>query len=238
MIYGSTLARRLGDRLDAHPDLWRLVQTVRYGNSRVIRNFVTAEHDLVLEGYPRCGNSFAERAFIFANGRTRRWAIATHAHRIAQLALAVRYKLPTLIVTRAPEPAVCSFAALTYPKADADRTEIARFIHDKTRYYADYYSVARDLRDAIVLSDFVTTTTAFGRVIGALNDRFGTDFIPFSDDPDDVAQIFATSRTHLSPNAERDTVKASMLDLYHAPANAAARERAEQVYTQIREAAL
>src|SRR4051794_9960583 len=47
---------------------------------------------LVLDGYPRCGNSYARAAFDYANGN--RVSVASHAHSYRAVQVAVRREIP------------------------------------------------------------------------------------------------------------------------------------------------
>ncbi len=238
MFDRDTLRRRIGDALDAQPDLWHMTQVFRFRNSRVLRKLVTPEHDLVLEGFPRCGNSFAERAFVFANRRVQAWAIATHAHRVAQVALAVRYGLPTAIFIREPDKAITSLAALHFASRPASDQLMQRFVTDKTEYYTKYHDFVLSKRSALIVSEFATTTKNFGKVIDALNEKFGTEFARFSDTPEDVAEIFNSTKVHLSPSPERDLIKDRMSVFYLSAKNASARARAEDSYAKLLAAAI
>src|SRR5205814_3293356 len=60
------------------------------------------ETEVVIEGFPRSGNTFAVAAFHYAQ-RPRDVKIAHHAHVPAQLLSAVRLGLPAVVLVRDPE---------------------------------------------------------------------------------------------------------------------------------------
>ena len=234
----SALSRRVGDWMDGAPELWRLAQQLRFRNSTVLRKFVTPEHHLVIEGFPRSGSSFAVRAFLHANGQRQSWSIGTHAHRIAQLSLAVKYRLPTLVLIREPRAAVVSLAAFQLGRRSTDAAVATRFIADRLRYYARYHRHVAQLQEHLLVSDFATTTGCFGEPIAALNDRFGTRFTPYSDDPADTAWIAATSRSHATPDPDREALKPALADVYDHPALANSRAEADNAYLRLQQGAL
>ncbi len=222
--------------MDAAPELWKLTQQWRYRNSGSLRKFVTPDHQIVLEGFPRCGNSFAVRAFLHANGTRQNWSIATHAHRIAQVELAVKYGLPTVIFIREPREAISSLAALNERPADDLATR--NFIIEKMEYYARYHQRIWELHDRLIISRFETTVSRFGSVIEALNAKFDRTFVPYSDLAADTQSIFATSRTHLSPDPKRDALKPAMKNIYDRPDLENARTAAENAYARLADVAL
>lgn len=229
---------KVGNFLDRWPSLWHAVQVARYRNSRVLSRFVTPEHDLVLEGFPRSGNSFAARAFVSANPRAQSWVIATHGHRIAQLALAIRYKLPTAVFVRNPQDAVTSLAALRFPNASPASGPVERFIAEKTTYYARFHEFIASHADNLVISGFGTTTGDFGRVVDALNTRFGTEFSRFESNPSNIEAIFHSSGKHLSPDLSRQRIRNKYLECYLSDSNRIGRERAERAFALVSESAI
>ena len=64
--------------------------------------------DVVFEGYPRSGNSFAVFAFSSAQGRSLR--IANHVHSPSQLIRAAQLGIPACLLIREPAAAVAAFA--------------------------------------------------------------------------------------------------------------------------------
>ena len=163
-----------------HPDvyypLFRLLRT-RQDFTRA----VTPDTQLVIEGFPRSGNSFARRAFILAQGegfdKTR---IAHHLHVPAQVIRAAGWEIPTLLLIRRPKDAVLSLVI---------RDPIS--VDQALRYYVSFYETAERYRDAYVLGLFEEVTEDFGQVIERVNEKFGTTFSPFRHDEENVNKLFA-----------------------------------------------
>ncbi len=161
--------------------------TIFFGLYRLLRTrkdltrAVTPDKQVVIEGFPRSGNSFARRAFIMAQGETFDvTSIAHHLHVPAQVVRAARLRIPTLVLIRRPKDAVLSLVI---------RDPIS--VDQALRYYISFYETVEEYRDAYVLGLFEEVTEDFGGVIRRINDRFGTTFSPFSHDERNVDGVFA-----------------------------------------------
>jgi hypothetical protein len=137
--------------------------------ARVLRHGVVLDErtDLVIEGYPRSGNSFAVAAFTAAQpGEVR---VAHHTHAPAHVLAAVRRCVPTLLVLRDPDEAVVEFA-LAKP---------AIGVTWALRAYVRFHEPLLPVADGLVVGPFPEVTGAFGAVIERVNRRFGTSFAAF-----------------------------------------------------------
>jgi hypothetical protein len=159
--------------------LFRLLRT-RQNLARA----VTPDTQLVIEGFPRSGNSFARRAFVMAQDEKVR--IAHHLHVPAQVIRAARWQIPTLVLIRRPRDAVLSFVILDPISVD-----------QALRYYISFYETVEKYRDAYVLGLFEEVTEDFGQVIRRVNDKFGTKFSLFRHDEENVNKVFAGMETHI-----------------------------------------
>src|SRR5215204_2605761 len=84
--------------------LYRLLRT-----RKDLTRAVTPDKQVVIEGFPRSGNSFARRAFIMAQDETFDVTrIAHHLHVPAQVIRAAQWQIPTLVLIRRPRDAVHS----------------------------------------------------------------------------------------------------------------------------------
>jgi hypothetical protein len=169
----------------AHPtvffSLYRLLRT-----RKDLTRAVTPDKQVVIEGFPRSGNSFARRAFIMAQGEgfdvTR---IAHHLHVPAQVIRAARWQIPTLVLIRRPRDAVLSLVI---------RDPIS--VDQALRYYVSFYETSEKYRDAYVLGLFEEVTEDFGQVIKRINDKFGTAFSLFRHDEETVSKVFSGMEAH------------------------------------------
>jgi hypothetical protein len=147
---------------------------------------VTPDTQLVIEGFPRSGNSFARRAFIMAqNDPQIKNDIAHHLHVPAQVVRAARWQIPTLVLIRRPRDAVLSLVI---------RDPIS--VDQALRYYLSFYETVEKYRDAYVLALFDEVTEDFGQVIKRINDKFGTTFSLFRHDEENVSKVFADMEIH------------------------------------------
>ena len=164
---------------------------VYFGLYRILRprqdlsRATTPDKLVVIEGFPRSGNSFARRAFIMAQGETFDVTrIAHHLHVPAQVIRAARWRIPTVLLIRRPKDAVLSLVI---------RDPIS--VDQALRYYISFYEAVEGYRDSYVLGLFEDVTGDFGRVIERLNERFGTTFSPFRHDEESVNELFAGMET-------------------------------------------
>lgn len=160
-----------------HPALF--YPLARRRRARTAGNLVTPDCDIVIEGYPRCGNTFALNAFLFAQPGPVK--TADHVHVPAQVMRAVRLGLPTLVVIREPEAAVRSLVVkhgFVRPK-------------DALRGYWLFYRSILGARRGYVAADFAEVTTDFGGVCRRLNARFQTGFAEFRHNEETEAAVFA-----------------------------------------------
>jgi hypothetical protein len=151
-----------------------------------IARIVTPDTQLVIEGFPRSGNSFARRAFVMAQNESfDKTRIAHHLHVPAQVVRAAQWQIPTLVLIRRPRDAVLSFAIWDPISVD-----------QALRYYLSFYKTVEKFRDAYVLGLFEEITDDFGQVIKRINDRFGTTFSLFRHDEENVRKVFADMETY------------------------------------------
>jgi hypothetical protein len=186
------IEERFGSYVDEHPAVFRFEKWLQiyagkhpstfYGLYRLARKdqkrIVTPDTQLVIEGFPRSANTFARVAFNRA--QSERVSIAHGLHVPAQVIRASRWRIPTLVLIRAPKDAVISFAI---------RDPIS--VDQALRYYLSFYETVEEYRDAYVLGLFEEVIEDFGEVIRRINDRFGTAFSPFSHDEPNVDGVFA-----------------------------------------------
>jgi glycosyltransferase involved in cell wall biosynthesis len=144
---------------------------------------VTRETDLVVEGFPRSGNTFAHFAATVAEPDAR---IVSRVHTPSQVKQAVRLMVPTLLVIRSPIPTIASLSVAT------THVPFRSVLHE----YIHHYEQLLPLVDDVVVATFDEVTTDFDRVIDALNERFGLGFRPFGHTPDRVAEVFRRIERH------------------------------------------
>ena len=140
---------------------------------------ITPATELVVEGFPRCGNTFVVAAIELAEARD--IAISSHVHVPAQVKLAVRRRVPTIVVIRDPVDAVPSLIVA----APHVRPDVA------LREFAHHYTELLPYRADVVVATVDQITRDLGPVIDAVNAKFGTSFARFDHTPENVAAAFA-----------------------------------------------
>jgi hypothetical protein len=189
---------------------------------------------LVIEGFPRSGNTFSVAAFQIANGREPH--LGRHLHGAPHLLRAKRLGIPAIALVRAPADAIPSYLI---------RRE-GLHAEDALVEYLDFYRTAWPARDAFVVGLFNDVTTDFGTVIDRVNQRFGTSFARYEPTPDNEAAAFdlveemnrlecrgEVVETHVGrPSAERDARKAEIAASLQRPRAAALLREAEALYQQ------
>ncbi len=188
---------------------------------------------IVIEGFPRTGTSFAVTAFDIAQERSVR--IACHVHAPAQVLEGVRRGLPALVIAREPEDTVLSFV-IRNPHLG---------LRQALRGYLRFYEPLLPVRDRVVVGRFDEVTTDFGAVIRRVNERFATSFREFEHTEESARRVFeeiegdyrgrlpegeALERQVARPSEWRRRLKADLASAYRAPATRDLRSRAERAF--------
>ncbi|MFP4068813.1 MAG: hypothetical protein ACLFVC_01405, partial [Opitutales bacterium] len=198
---------------------------------------VTPATEITIEGYPRCGNSFARSAFMQAQKRD--YVIATHVHSYAQVVRSVELGIPTMVPVREPREACLSLVALTYEIENAELSEAnlrrakRSLLRNFLNYQKFYRQVAR-LKDDVIIADFPVITSDYATVIHRVNRRFGTDFELYRNCPENDKEVFDNSDFHLSPNPQRNTIKARLSACMEEAEVRVLADEADGIYAHIR----
>ncbi len=166
--------RKLRTFLSVYPAVYIPVTRLTKGDF-VVRDTT----ELVIEGYPRSGNSFAEAAFRFSQSRG--FELAHHCHAAAHVIRATQLGVPTLVVFREPTEAGRSLV-MHHPELFS--------ASDALWEYCVFHEAIVPYVDKFVLASFEAVTTDFGVVIAALNRKFGTDFEIFDHTTENEQKAF------------------------------------------------
>jgi hypothetical protein len=142
--------------------------------------------DVVIEGYPCSGNSFAVAAFALAQPTP--IDIGHHTHTPAHLMAAVRRRVPAVALIREPDDAVRDFLD----------TRPSLTLRQAMRGYVRFYEPLLSIRDRLLVARFADVMTDFGAVVRRLNDRFATSFREFEPTPSNVARAQEVARTYFT----------------------------------------
>jgi hypothetical protein len=193
---------------------------------------VQQDTQLVIEGFPRSGNTFAVLAFEHLQSSSIK--LAHHLHVIAQVKRAVQYSIPTLILIRDPKDVTIS---LIMRNPEATLLSILNG-------YIDYYTTISLYKDHFVTADFKELINDYACVIRAINIKFNTKFQEISPTPDDQDIIFAKiselSKIYVNgdkskaayPSAEKKALKEYWATKIDAPCLAPILSKAYSVYQE------
>jgi hypothetical protein len=231
---GLRAARRL---LGDHPAFLPIVlRATPQGTSRRI----TDRTELVIEGFPRSGNTFAFYALGLAQRQAgRRADVSSHVHTVSQVRAAVARGVPTLVVIRRPVDVVTSLL-IAAPHVSLT-SALAEYVHHHRRLLP--------LRDRFVIGTFDQVTTDFGEVTARVNERFGTAFACFEPTDDNTDAVFAaieenhrvlhggTENVVPRPSQRRRAEKDWLLDQLAAPRYGVLLAEADEVFLDYQKAA-
>jgi hypothetical protein len=206
---------------------------------RLVRHsgeYPTDQTEIVIEGFPRTGNTFAVIAFQAAQPRV--ISIAHHVHAPAPILDAVRRRTPAIVLVREPEEAVLSFV-LRLPELS---------LRQALRSYVRFYRPLARRRGGFVVGAFDRVVTDLGSVIREVNQRFGTDFVLFEATEPNLAEVMdeldvwdrntfgqgpLLERGRARPSAARAGLKDTLRPRYRAPRLSRLRRRAESLYESL-----
>jgi len=161
--------------LGLFPNLYIPIYKIFGQNQRLLVNDCT---EIVIEGFPRSGNTFSVAAFEWSQHRPIN--IAHHLHSASQIIWAVKRNIPVVALIREPKDAVISFI-IREPCLSA---ELA------LRSYISFYTAILPFKKKLLTATFDELTNDFGAVIDRVNMRYKTDFNLFDHTSENVEQVF------------------------------------------------
>lgn len=192
---------------------------------------ITKNSDIVIEGFPRSGNTFCYYGFLFAQKRSIR--VAHHLHAPAQVIEAVRNNVPVLVLIRDPGEAVASLRHM-FPDCSAGQL---------LRDYARFYGTLLPYAEQIVTASFEQITSDLGGVIKRINEKYSTSFVEFEHNDENVRAVFSVMEKEMkerrgsvieSSVARPSPYRAKMKDLFvkeiESPKLGAIRAKAFELY--------
>jgi hypothetical protein len=127
---------------------------------------ITDDTELVIEGCPRSGNSYALAAFRYSNDGI---GVASHRHSPTAVRTALRRGKAVIVIIRRPRDTIAS--GLQYDPSQPNKWAI--------RIYREFYEGILPMADRFLVATFEEVTSDFGGVIRRCNERFGTNFVPY-----------------------------------------------------------
>jgi len=201
--------------------------------------FPTRATEICIEGFLRSGNTFTVIAFQRAQPRV--VSIAHHVHAAGAVIAATEMGAPTLVLIRPPEECVLSYV-IRWPSLS---------IGQALRGYVRFYEPLVPYRDRFVIGTFHEVTADLAAVIRRLNERFGTDFVPYEPTAENERAVRAeldawdanTNRAEGGavdlgrgrPTEEKERRKAGLRGAYRSSRYGSARRRAEGLHSAMKE---
>lgn len=214
--------------LASYPELFFPLITLKSQSKKLA---VDKNTELVIEGFPRSANSFAVGAFQSAQSRP--IAIATHLHAPAQILLAARRDIPTLVLIRKPVDAVISMKALDLELSDI-RPPLNQSMQQLIRSYIRFYTTIMPYKNHYTVGFFGEVTSNFSTVIEKLNKRFNTNFLAFENTGKKVHKILHDRGMHAGPSNKRQDIKVFLKEELESDKHKVLISRANGVYHQFK----
>lgn len=134
---------------------------------------VNKNTQFVLEGFPRCANTFSYVALKDVHPNLN---IAHHLHLPIQIILGVKRKIPVVVLIREPKDAILSLL-LRDSRMNLDSA---------IRNYVSFYKIAIKFRDDIIVADFNDVIVDFNIIIAKINLKFNIDLEEFDLSPNNI----------------------------------------------------
>lgn len=214
--------------IERHPSLYMRLLRIKNNGRAFEKVMLSDATELIVEGFPRCANSFAAqsiRLLCRAHGRELRFA--THAHSPAHVIAGLRMGKPALVLIREPTGAITSLQALALQSGS--RVEGTNGL---IRRYIQFYEMLMTYRDSMVISEFTRTTSQYPSVIHELNQRFDLG-LPEVDTQEELEElVIPVSQEHLAPSGGRELIKKRVREDFEKSAKLDLLKRAEQTYME------
>lgn len=127
----------------------------------------TSKHtQIVIDGFPRCANTYATYAFQIA--QIERPIMAHHIHKQSQFILADKYNIPSILLIREPIGCISSLV-VRQPNYDLNIALSGYlFLYSSLLKYNNY-----------VVGNFENVLSDYATIINKLNNKFGSAFKPY-----------------------------------------------------------
>ena len=189
---------------------------------RGVSRQITDSTQLVIEGFPRSGNTFT--TFAIGDACNHQITIASHVHQPSQIKNAIARGVPTVFVIRDPVFALASYLAWD------QRFSASAVI----REYCSYHRQLVPYADRFLICEFDEITSNISTVIERINRRYSLNIPPFDEGPSNVKRLFAQIewadklvhprldpvRSVPGPHADRRKINEQMREALLHPSNA------------------
>lgn len=126
--------------------------------------FANKKTDVVIDGFPRCANTYATFAFKCAQ-KDNDLIIGHHVHKISRFLIAKKYNIPAILLIRNPIDCISSLL-------------IRQPLYDPRVLFKEYYYIYFNIYkiNHFVVADFNDVKNDYGNIIKNLNSKFNSNF--------------------------------------------------------------
>lgn len=147
---------------------------------------VSEDTDLVLEGFPRSGNTFSY--FAIRSCQKRELTIAHHFHAQAQVIFAASRGIPAVVLVREPTDCIVSLM----------QRELYISAEQGVRNWIKFYRDLLPYKERFLTVDFTNVIEDFGGVVHQVRERFRLPLLPFIHNEENVRRCFDAIEAHNS----------------------------------------
>jgi|GEM_PF-3300974 len=228
-----SLAFRLKMSLEFFPSLSIGSRRLLHRGHPSVRKYVTSKHRIVIDGYPRSGNSFSRVRFLLANPELED-LFANHIHLPSQIIKATDFELPTAFLIRNPRDVILSFTVFQMSSLkQKSAVPAVQQLRMNALYYYQFHRRVLARVNKIVVAPFEVVISDYDRVIAEVNRRFSSSFnLPSSVSVSDE-EIFKAVPEHLSPSLSRERMKEELKISMGSSRLSSLFEKCDHVYSAI-----
>jgi len=135
--------------------------------------------------------------FSFLFSQKKQMVIAHHFHASAQIKMAVKLNIPTIILIRNPYDCISSSLIFS-----PDKNPLF-FI----KYYKVFYSSLEKIKHKCIVSDFKNTTENFDKIIELVNRKYKSDFEVFDNQSKNINIVLKNIRNENDLNYSLSLIK-------------------------------
>lgn len=178
----------LAHRASAYPFIYTAI-------SRMLSNrnecYTSKQSQIVIDGFPRCANTYA--TYAFETAQPVKLVMAHHIHKQSQFIVAEKYNIPCILLIREPLGCISSLL-IRQPKYDpAIALKGYHFLYNSLLQYNNY-----------VVGNFENILNDYASIINHLNQKFGSHFTPYEKTKANEANVKQIVQTQAELNGASD----------------------------------
>lgn len=194
---------------------------------------LSRQTDLVVEGFPRSANSFAFHALKKMNPDL---AFATHTHSPAQIVLAARWRVPTMVLLRDPLAAVTGLLAFGRQLTRQDENAVAPVsAAERIQVLARwefFYQQVETVRADCFIARFDDVIADFAAVSRRFLERYKRPWLAYDPSVVPEKELLGAS-FHVGPDPRREVIKESVQASVEEARRAGAFDKALALYERL-----